>query len=84
MQQTFTEAALAKEDIIDIVNIGIETLVRHNFEMPAFETMVREARVQRVAANQVLHARIYEELTAHTMTQAFKELEAEGMQLTPE
>jgi hypothetical protein len=63
MQQTFTEAALTKEDVIDIVNIGIETLVRHHFELPAFDTMVREARVQRIAANQVLHARIYEGLT---------------------
>jgi hypothetical protein len=28
IRQTFSEAALTKEDVIDIVNIGIETLVR--------------------------------------------------------
>jgi hypothetical protein len=33
MRQTFSEAALTKEDVIDIVNIGIETLVRHRFEL---------------------------------------------------
>lgn len=63
MRQTFTEAALTKEDVIDIVNIGIETLVRHRYELPAFDTLVREARVQRIAANQVLYAQIYEGLT---------------------
>lgn len=46
MRQTFSEAALTKEDVIDIVNIGIETLVRHRYELPAFDTLVREARVQ--------------------------------------
>ena len=63
MRQTFIEAALTKEDVIDIINIGIETLVRHRYELPAFDTLVREARVQRVAANQVLHAQIYDGLT---------------------
>ncbi len=45
MRQTFAEAALTKEDVIDIVNIGIETLVRHRYELPAlFNTLVREAQ----------------------------------------
>lgn len=63
MRQTFSEAALTKEDVIDIVNIGIETLVRHRYELPAFDTLVREARVQRVSANQVLFAKIHDALT---------------------
>lgn len=63
MRQTLSEAALTKEDVIDIVNIGIETLVRHRYELPAFDTLVREARVQRVSANQTLFDKIHDELT---------------------
>jgi hypothetical protein len=62
MRQTFSEAALTKEDVIDIVNIGIETLVRHRFELPAFDTLVREARAGRIATNQALHAQIHDAL----------------------
>jgi TnpA family transposase len=64
MQQTFSEAALTKEDVIDIVNIGIETLVRHRYELPAFDTLVREARLQRVMANQALFEKVHDGLTA--------------------
>jgi TnpA family transposase len=62
MQQTLAEAALTKENVIDIINIGIETLVRHRYELPAFDTLVREARVQRLATNQALHAQIHDAL----------------------
>jgi hypothetical protein len=48
MRKTFAEAALTKEDVIDIINIGIETLVRHRYELPAFDTLLREARVERI------------------------------------
>ncbi len=59
MRQTFSEAALTKEDVIDIINVGIETLVRHRYELPAFDTLVREARAERVATNQALHMQIH-------------------------
>ena len=62
MRQTFAEAALTKEDVIDIVNIGIETLVRHRFELPAFDTLVREARADRIATNQALQTHVFDAL----------------------
>jgi TnpA family transposase len=62
LRETVREAALTKEDVIDLINIGIETLVRHRYELPAFDTLVREARAQRVATNQALFARIHEAL----------------------
>jgi TnpA family transposase len=58
LRQTFGEAALTKEDVIDIINIGIEVLVRYRYELPAFDTLVREARAQRVATNQTLFSQI--------------------------
>ena len=62
LQKTFAEAALTKDDVIDIFNIGIETLVRHRYELPAFDTLVREARIQRIAVNQALHAKVHDAL----------------------
>ncbi len=62
VRAAFREAALAKDDVIDLVNIGIETLVRHRYELPAFDGLAREARVQRIAANQELFGRIDEAL----------------------
>ena len=58
MRNAFREAALTKEDVIDLINIGIETLVRDRYELPAFDTLEREARVQRVATNQELFAQV--------------------------
>ncbi len=62
LRTAFRDAALVKDDVIDLVNIGIETLVRHRYELPAFDTLVREARVQRIAANQALFDRIHHAL----------------------
>lgn len=62
LRETFSDAALTKEDVADIVNVGIEILIRHRYELPAFDTMVREARVGRIATNQALYAKINEAL----------------------
>ena len=56
------EAALTKEDVADIVNVGIEILVRHRYELPAFDTLVREARTGRAATNQALYEQVYSAL----------------------
>jgi len=58
LRATFSEAALTKEDVADIVNVGIEILVRHCYELPAFDPLVREARAGRVATNQTLYEHV--------------------------
>jgi len=58
LRATLSEAALTKEDVADIVNVGIETLVRHRYELPAFDTLVREARAGRAATNQALYEQV--------------------------
>ncbi|MES2356236.1 MAG: Tn3 family transposase [Pseudomonadota bacterium] len=62
LMQTLREVALLKEDLADIVNVGIEVLVRHRYELPAFSTLVREARSQRASANQILFSAVYDRL----------------------
>jgi TnpA family transposase len=62
LRATFSEAALTKEDVADIVNVGIEILVRHRYELPAFDTLVREARAGRAATNQALYEQVHNAL----------------------
>lgn len=62
MRETFADAARTKEDVINIINIGIETLVLHRYELPAFGTLLREARAERLATNQALQTQIHDAL----------------------
>jgi len=62
LRATLTEAALTKEDVADIVNVGIEILARHRYELPAFDTLVREARAGRAATNQALYEQVHSAL----------------------
>lgn len=41
LRNTFIDAALIKEDVADIINVGIEVLIRHRYELPAFDSLVR-------------------------------------------
>ncbi|ORU95097.1 MAG: hypothetical protein A6F70_10725 [Cycloclasticus sp. symbiont of Bathymodiolus heckerae] len=56
------EAALTKEDVADIINVGIETLVCHRYELPAFDTLLREARAGRAYTNQSLYEKVHSTL----------------------
>ncbi|MBI4289503.1 MAG: Tn3 family transposase, partial [Chloroflexi bacterium] len=38
------EAARTKEELADLINVGLEELVRQKYELPAFDTLVRGAR----------------------------------------
>ncbi|MCF7972063.1 MAG: Tn3 family transposase [Methylococcaceae bacterium] len=58
LRTTLREAALTKEDVADIINVGIETLVCHRYELPAFDTLLREARAGRTYTNQALYEKV--------------------------
>jgi hypothetical protein len=36
---------LTKEDVVDIVNVSIEILVRHRYELPAFRHLIRQHEI---------------------------------------
>ena len=40
LREAVNDAAMTKEDVADIVNVGIEMLVRSRYELPAFDTLV--------------------------------------------
>ncbi|NNM50964.1 MAG: DUF4158 domain-containing protein [Pseudomonadales bacterium] len=61
--QALVDAALTKEDLADIVNVGIEMLVKYRYELPAFDTLLREAKAQRAATYQALFHDVFERLS---------------------
>lgn len=59
-------AARTRDDLADIINITIEELVHHRYELPAFSTLARIARTARSTVNRGFHRRIAESLTDAT------------------
>lgn len=61
--QALIGTALTKDDLADIINVGIETLVKYRYELPAFGTLLREAKARRAATYQTLFRDVYERLS---------------------
>jgi hypothetical protein len=61
--QALVDAALTKDDLADIINVGIETLVKYRYELPAFGTLLREAKDQRSATYRTLFRDVHERLS---------------------
>lgn len=59
LRQALADAALTKDDLADIINVGIETLVKYRYELPAFGTLLREAKAQRAATYQTLFCGVH-------------------------
>ena len=60
--QVLVDAALIKDDLADIINVGIEMLVKYRYELPAFGTLLREAKAQRATTYQTLFHDVFERL----------------------
>jgi TnpA family transposase len=57
-------AAARMEDLADIINVGIEELIRHNFELPGFTTLHKEAKRGRAEVNRALYLRVHDAIGA--------------------
>ncbi|MDQ5988612.1 MAG: hypothetical protein CSYNP_04373 [Syntrophus sp. SKADARSKE-3] len=51
MTEAFRESAQSKEDLTDLINIGIEELIRCRFELPGFSTLCEKAQRVRAYVN---------------------------------
>jgi hypothetical protein len=47
LASTVRQAAARMEDLADIINVAIEELIRHSFELPGFTSLIKEARTSR-------------------------------------
>lgn len=63
MLEALKRAVEAKYDLVDLINIAIEELVRQRFELPGFSTLERAARTVRKAHLEQLYQWVSEALT---------------------
>jgi hypothetical protein len=66
-----SQAARTKEELADLINVGIEELVRKKYELPAFDTLVRGARHART----ILYRQFYQQADAKLSTEEKKRIE---------
>jgi hypothetical protein len=62
-------AAHTKEDIVDILNVGVEELVRFRYELPRFDHLLRLAYKARKKTNAGIYASVYDLIPVPTRNQ---------------
>ncbi len=58
------EAAATRDDLVDIINVAIEELVRQRYELPGYSTLAKIARAARSRVNTDYHQQVYSALTS--------------------
>jgi Domain of unknown function (DUF4158) len=79
LSRTIQQAALLREDLVDIVNIAIEELVRRRYELPAFRRLRDEARRARAAINREFFDRVCRALGEGRCLMIDRLLEVDGV-----
>ena len=57
------EAATTRYDLVDIINVAIEELVRNRYELPGYSSLVKIARAARSRINSGYHQQVYQALS---------------------
>ncbi len=60
--KSMVEAARTKNDLADIINVAIEELVRHRYELPVFNTLVRAAKRVRGTVERAFYRQVSQSL----------------------
>ncbi|MCY4045945.1 MAG: DUF4158 domain-containing protein, partial [Cellvibrionales bacterium] len=63
LSEAFSTAAKTKENVIDIINAGIEELVRHYFMLPSFDTLLKKANAALKSSHEVYFSQVSEQLS---------------------
>ena len=58
LETVLREAAQTKDDLVDLMNIGIEELIRQRYELPGFTTLRRTAQRARAEINRALFQQV--------------------------
>jgi len=56
------EAAIARDDVADLINLAVQELSRQRIELPAFSTLIKIATAAQVEAARQLYQRVYQKL----------------------
>jgi len=62
LMDSFRAAAQRREDLADIINVGIEELIRARRELPGFSTLQEEAQRCRAEVNRAVYRRVSDAL----------------------
>lgn len=62
LSSALRQAAQLREDVVDIINIAVEELIRLRYELPAFRTLRDEAQRVRAAVNREFFERVFQAL----------------------
>lgn len=62
MIDSLMEAAKTKDEPADLINVAVEKLVKHQFELPVFNTLNEAAKRVRVRTYRELYERVYQAL----------------------
>ncbi|MEM9510212.1 MAG: Tn3 family transposase, partial [Cyanobacteria bacterium P01_E01_bin.35] len=60
--KSMAEAARTKNDLADIINVAIEELVHHRYELPVFNTLVRAAKRVRGTVDRAFYRQVRQSL----------------------
>lgn len=63
LKSSMQEAAKTKEEVSDIINIGLESMTNVRYELPSYSTFLREANAARAGANRLIYESIYSSLS---------------------
>ncbi|MBW4475173.1 MAG: DUF4158 domain-containing protein [Stenomitos rutilans HA7619-LM2] len=78
MNEVMADAARTKHDLVDLINVAIEELVRQRFELPAFSTLLKASRQARNEVTQALYQQVVGSLTQEESRQVNQLFEAEA------
>ena len=63
------QAAKTKNDLADIINVAIEELVHHRYELPVFNTLLRAAKRVRGAVDRAFYRQVVQNLDHESCSQ---------------
>ena len=69
MVTAMEKAVQVQHDLVDLINVAIEEVVRQRFELPGFTTLLQSARNVRAASNNACYQGVAKSLNASTRMQ---------------
>ena len=82
MTEIMLKACRTKDIIADIINLAIEEMVLHRYELPAFSAFLRTASDTRTAVNKMFYQNIYNQLGESYKESLETLLKREGVEAT--
>jgi len=69
LKEAMESASKSRQDLVDIINSGIEELIHNYYELPSFNTIQKEAKQSRAAANRQIYRKIYDRISKNDRTE---------------